>query len=110
MQHVEFDSASIGIQRAKVEQLIGGDARHNAEIATKLFEGQEFENSQAIKDMVALNAAAGITAYEMTKQNSISTAELESQLSAGFKRAQDAIDSGAAYAKLTSWSAATQRF
>lgn len=110
VQHVEFDPESIGIQRAKVEQLIGGDARHNAEVATKLFEGQEFENSQAIKDMVALNAAAGITAYEIVGQNSISSAELNAQLATAFKRAQEVINSGAAYAKLTSWSAATQRF
>ena len=47
--------------------LLGGDAKHNAEVAAKLFAGQDFENSSAIREVVLLNAAAGIVAFELAK-------------------------------------------
>jgi anthranilate phosphoribosyltransferase len=86
--------------------LIGGDARHNAEVASKLFAGEQFPNVDAIFDVVVLNAAGGIAAYELSKG---SNSDLESLIESGINRAKSAIESGAAKQKLVHWSAISQQ-
>ncbi len=102
----ELDARDFGLARVDQTQLIGGDARHNAGVASKLFAGEQFQNSQAIFDVVVLNAAGGIAAYELAKG---STLELNSLIESGIARAKAAIESGAAKQKLVQWSAITQQ-
>lgn len=101
---MELDAADFGLKLSTQDQLLGGDARHNAEVATKLFSGIEFENSQAISDVVVLNAAAGIVAYELSDNPGLNIAD---RFGAAVVKSKAALESGAAQSKLVSWSAAT---
>jgi anthranilate phosphoribosyltransferase len=101
-----FDPQELGVPRAKLEQLIGGDAKHNAEVARRLFAGEDFENADAVFDIVTLNAAGGMVAYEIAKDNQEPVSELFSK---ALQSAKDAITTGAANRKLIHWSAATQQ-
>ena len=55
-----------------------------------------------VRDIVTLNAAAALVAYDGPV-----AADLETQLSGALSRARHAIDSGAGKAKLDAWVAAT---
>lgn len=100
-------ASDLGLNQANIEQLIGGDARHNAEIASKLFAGEQFENSSAISDMVSLNAAAGIVSYELAKNPDSKTQNLVKRLQAAFEQTQEALRSGEANKKLEEWTKAS---
>jgi anthranilate phosphoribosyltransferase len=102
----ELDARDFGLKRVEQSALIGGDARHNASVASKLFAGEQFQNAEAIFDVVVLNAAGGIAAYELAKGTN---ADLESLIASGIARAKNAIESGAAKHKLVQWSAITQQ-
>ncbi len=99
---------SLGLAKAEISQLLGGDARQNAHVATKLFAGEEFGNSKAIFDVVSLNAAAGIVAYELAKDLDLANKDLTERFISAIGIAQEAISSGAAKRKLDTWTAATQ--
>jgi anthranilate phosphoribosyltransferase len=75
-----------GIKRAAAEDLSGGEAKDNAEIAIKILKEKE---KGPRRDVVVLNAAAGI--YVGGKADSIAD---------GVSIAEESIDSGAAYDKL----------
>ena len=70
----------VGLTRAPIETLQGGDARTNAQILTAIFSGEKGPR----RDIVLLNAAAVLV-----------TAELASDLLTGIALAAKAIDSGA---------------
>lgn len=91
-----------------LEQLIGGDAQHNAAVAAALFEGDDSNNLAAVKEVVLLNSAAGIAAYQLAKDPSLASLAIEDRLQAGFEVAKSALESGAAHKKLVQWSHATQ--
>ena len=71
----------LGLQVASVDDLRGGDAQHNAEIARQVLAGR----LGPIRDVVVLNAAAGLV-----------VAEAVPDLPAGIAAAQRAIDDGSA--------------
>ena len=75
-----------GIHKVKKEELLGGSAAENAEIAIDILKGEEKE---AKRKIVLLNAAAAIYISGKTKE-----------LREGLKLAEESIDSGAAYQKL----------
>jgi anthranilate phosphoribosyltransferase len=102
----ELDARDFGLARVDQALLIGGDARHTAEVASKLFAGEQFPNAQAIFDVGVLNAAGGIAAYELAKGSNL---DLDSLIESGISRAKSAIESGAAKQKLVHWSAITQQ-
>jgi anthranilate phosphoribosyltransferase len=91
-----------------LEQLLGGDAKHNAEVAAALFAGDVSANLKAIKEVVLLNSAAGIAAHELAKDPSLAGKSIEDRLQNGFDLAKSALESGAAHEKLVQWSHATQ--
>ncbi|MFF4648946.1 anthranilate phosphoribosyltransferase [Streptomyces sp. NPDC001380] len=94
-----FDPRDLDIPLVGVEALRGADASHNAEVARRLFAGER----GPVRDAVLLNAAAALTALDLTG------APLTGQLAAGVARAAEAVDSGAAQRTLERWAAATQR-
>jgi anthranilate phosphoribosyltransferase len=98
----------VGLAKAGLSQLLGGDAKQNAQVATKLFAGEDFGNSKAIGDVVSLNAAAGIVAYELAKDSALVAADLTERFISALGKTQEAISSGAAKRKLDTWTAATQ--
>jgi len=100
-----FDPADLGIQRSSVDQLLGGDAVDNAATARGIF-GQDIDfkgEKRPIQDIVALNAAAGMAAYELSKLTSISEFDLMVSLKRHYDQAQLAMNNGTALAKLNEW-------
>ena len=100
-----FNPADLGIPKASVEQLLGGDATENAATTRGVFgENIEFKGDRhAIQDIVALNASAGMTAYELNKTSNISEFDLLGSLKIHYLQAQEAINDGTALAKLNQW-------
>ncbi len=93
-----FDPASIGVPRADLEALRGGDAAHNAGVARALLAG---EGSGPVRDAVLLNAAAALAAFAGGDD------PLVDRLGAGWAKAAAALDSGAAGALLGRWVSAS---
>ncbi len=105
VQEQSFNPADLGIPQASVEQLLGGDSTENAATTRGVFgENIEFKGDrQAILDIVALNASAGMTAYELNKTSNISELDLLGSLKNHYLQAQEAINDGTALAKLNQW-------
>jgi anthranilate phosphoribosyltransferase len=113
----ELDPLSLGLPRAHLDDLRGGDAAHNAEIVRSVLSG----TPGPVRDIVVLNAAAAIAASEglgfVATGGSSGSAFAESAvaeglvkaLSGGITRAADAIDSGAARDLLARWVVASRR-
>jgi anthranilate phosphoribosyltransferase len=101
----EFNPLDIGIPQASVQQLLGGDAAENAATTRGIFgENVEFKGDrQAIQNIVALNASAGMTAYELNRIVNISEFDLLGSLKEHYLQAQEAINDGTALAKLNQW-------
>ena len=94
-----IDPADFGISKAPISALVGGDAKENAEIAMRIFNGER----GAPRDAVVLNASAAIAAY-----NGDLDYDLKTRLVAGVDAARQAIDSGAAKDLLNRWIKLTQ--
>ena len=101
VDRAELDPADLGLPRAALRDLTGSDAAGNAEVVRELLDGR----TGPVRDIVLLNAAAALVAYEKPR-----LADLAGQLGTGLSRAGEAIDSGAARAKLADWVAATRSF
>ncbi len=97
----ELDPAELGLPRAEVGDLTGADPAGNAEAVRELLNGR----TGPVRDIVLLNAAAALVAYDKPRE-----ADLAGQLGEALIRAGDAVDSGAARAKLSDWVAATRSF
>jgi anthranilate phosphoribosyltransferase len=94
---------------ARIEELLGGDAHHNADVALRLFEGEDSGNYRSIKNVVLLNAAAGVVSYDLAKDPTQVQLDLDTRFDDALKKVTEALESGAAKQKLTSWSKATQQ-
>ena len=62
-----------------------------------------------VRDIVLLNAAAGLTSFELSQHPEQLQEPILGRLATQLERATVALDSGAAAAKLEQWAAATQR-
>jgi anthranilate phosphoribosyltransferase len=93
------DPRRFGIRAADPADLRGADAAYNAKVARSVLGGEP----GPVRDTVALNAAAGLTAYSLTD------APLDEQLAAGLERARAALDSGRPAELLERWAAASQQ-
>jgi anthranilate phosphoribosyltransferase len=100
----EFDPAALGLPRATIDDLRGGDPAENAEVVRKLLAGQ----TGPVRDIVLLNAAAAITAAGGLSTVTSSDA-LTKALGDGLTRAAAAVDSGAAAALLDRWTQVSNR-
>lgn len=95
----DLDPRDLGIPFAKIDDLLGGDADHNAAIVHRVLAGE----AGPVRDIVLLNTAAGIVSYELSKDASQVQRPIVERLGDAVARAADAIDSGAAAAKLAAW-------
>jgi anthranilate phosphoribosyltransferase len=95
---VVLDPAELGVPAAGVEQLRGGDASHNAQVARDVLGGAR----GPIRDAVLLNAAAALVAFDERG------GRLHESLAAGTARAAAAVDDGRAAALLDRWVAVSQ--
>jgi hypothetical protein len=80
-----IDAAEYGLQAATKEEMAGGDAGENAAVARRVLEGE----AGGHRDLVLLNAGVRIW-----------LAERAASIGDGIATAREAIDSGAAKAKL----------
>jgi anthranilate phosphoribosyltransferase len=99
VERFELDPLTLGVPRASLADLVGGDAAANAEVVREMVAGRP----GPVRNVVTLNAAAALVAYGKP-----ATGRLAEDFSAELGRAQQAIDSGAAQTKLTEWIEATQ--
>lgn len=105
----EFDPASLGLPRASIADLRGGDPAYNADVARSVLAGRQ----GPVRDIVLLNAAAAMTAARInnaTGESGVTSADaLTKALGDGLARAAEAIDSGAAADLLDRWTQASNR-
>ena len=104
----ELDPRKFGMPFVAQGALVGGDPHFNAQVARDLFEGSREGNLAAVRDIVVLNAAAGVVSYELAKDSSRADVDLDVRFQDAIERVGGALDSGAARTKLSEWVAATQ--
>jgi anthranilate phosphoribosyltransferase len=94
-----IDAKDFGLANAPLDAIVGGDSYENARISSAIFAGER----GAPRDAVVLNAGAAIAAFEGDMDS-----EVQVRISEGVRRAEKAIDSGAAQELLQKWAALTQ--
>lgn len=98
-----LDPGQLGIETAAVEQLLGGDAAQNAQIARDLFAGKTVGNLGAVRDIVILNAAGGVVAYQAAKDPNLVGTELLARFESAIQLVTVALETGKANSKLEQW-------
>ncbi|MET8199156.1 anthranilate phosphoribosyltransferase [Micromonospora taraxaci] len=88
-----LDATDLGVPRATLGDLRGGDAAYNAGVARRLLAGE----TGPVRDAVLVNAAAALATQGPLD------GDLTEALRAGLDRAAESIDSGAAAATLDRW-------
>ncbi|MFF2369286.1 anthranilate phosphoribosyltransferase [Agromyces sp. NPDC058110] len=101
----DLDPRDLGIARAKIDQLKGGDAASNAAVVHRVFAGE----TGPVRDIVVLNAAAGLVSFQLAKDPSQVQRSILDRFAEQMVVAAETIDSGAAARKLDEWIAATER-
>jgi anthranilate phosphoribosyltransferase len=96
-----LDPQDLGLVAATREDLVGGDPQHNAAVVRRVFDGEP----GPVHDIVALNAAAALLAFEGPDLS----ASVTDQLRARLTRTRAALADGSAAARLTTWVDAAQR-
>jgi anthranilate phosphoribosyltransferase len=95
-EHV-LDPTRLGVPLGTPADLRGQDATYNAEVVRRVLAGEQ----GPVRDAVLLNAGAALAVH------AAEPGALEERLAAGLDRARQAIDSGAAAARLEAWVAAS---
>ena len=98
VERMVLDPLHLGLPRATIADLVGGDAGANADVIRKVVSGQP----GPVRDIVVLNAAAALVAYGKP-----TAGRLEEDFADELERVRQAIDSGAAQTKLGEWIEAT---
>jgi anthranilate phosphoribosyltransferase len=93
-----LDPGALGVARARLEDLRGADAAHNAAVARRFLAGER----GPVRDAVLLNAAAALVA------SGTGSGDLEARMAAGLVEAERSVDSGAAATVLEKWVTATR--
>lgn len=92
----------------KIEQLLGGDPQHNAQVTRSLLSGELTGDLAAVREVVALNAAGGLVAYSLSETQIESQVQLDVAFENALQQSFSAIDNGNAAEKLSQWIAASQ--
>jgi anthranilate phosphoribosyltransferase len=103
-----LDPSDFGLETIEISALLGADAKHNAEVARSLFSEPGDPKNKSVREVVALNAAGGLVAYELSKKPIETQQQLKEEFARQLVRVFDALDSGAAAEKLSSWMSASQ--
>lgn len=103
IEHV-VDVEELGLPKAEIEQLLGESPEHNATVARSVLAGEQ----SPARDIVVLNAAAGLASYALAADPSEHDRPLRERLKANIELAQRAIDNGDAQTTFDAWVAATQ--
>ncbi|MBF4577373.1 anthranilate phosphoribosyltransferase [Frondihabitans sp. VKM Ac-2883] len=100
----DLDPLELGIPRSRIDDLLGGDPEHNAEVARRTLAGER----GAVRDIVLLNAAAGLVSFRLAQDPAQRDRPIAERFREQLVVAADAVDSGRATAKLAEWVAATR--
>ena len=103
VEHV-IDVSELGLPKADITDLLGKDPSHNAELARGVLSGQP----GPVRDIVVLNAAAGLEAFDLASNPERHNNPLRERLIQKIHVASQSIDSGQAHEKFTQWVQATQ--
>ena len=101
----DLDPLELGIPRAPIEALLGKGPEFNANVIRSVLAGEKSPS----RDVVLLNAAAGLASFELAKDPEQIQRPLLQRMSEQLERAEGLVDSGRASAKLDEWVAATNR-
>ncbi|WP_395243182.1 anthranilate phosphoribosyltransferase [Agromyces sp. MMS24-K17] len=99
----DLDPRDLGLARARIEDLQGGDAAHNAGIVHEVFQGAR----GPVRDIVVLNAAAGLVSFDLARDPGQFQRAILDRFRDKMAVAEEVIDSGAAACKLEEWVSAT---
>lgn len=105
VQEHDIDPGELGLPRATTEDIVGGDPAANAAVARAVLAGER----GPARDIVLLNAAAGLAAFELSQHPEDRFVPLRERLGEQLRRAEGVVDSGLAAERLAAWAAATQR-
>lgn len=103
VEHV-IDVGELGLPKADIQDLLGKDPAHNAEIARGVLSGKD----GPVRDIVVLNAAAGLEAFDLASHPDRQSRPLRDRLIEKIDVASHAIDDGKAHEKFAQWVQATQ--
>lgn len=101
----DIDPRDLGLPRARMEDLIGGEPEENAATVRRVFEGE----TGPVRDIVLLNAAAGIVTYDLVRDPDSVDRPILERLRDALDVAAHTVDSGAALRTLDTWVSATKR-
>jgi len=94
-----FDPQDLGIARAPISELVGGEPSHNAAIIKDVLQGKK----GAPREAILLNSAITIAAFKADFSLGVTQ-----QIANGYVLAEQAIDSGRAWEVLENWKNLTQ--
>jgi anthranilate phosphoribosyltransferase len=100
----DINSVELGLAKARPEDLLGEGPEHNAQLAHSVLNGEP----GPVRDIVILNAAAGLVAFALAEDPNQMKRNLSERLMEKIELAQSAVDQGLALAKLNEWVSATQ--
>lgn len=95
----DLDPRDLGIPLADLSDLIGGSPEHNADVLRRTLAGEP----GPVRDIVLLNAAAGIVAFELSQDATQVQRPILDRLRDGYAKAAATVDDGRAAAKLDEW-------
>lgn len=101
----DLNPRDLGIARADIQSLLGGTPDENAAVIRGVLAG----DTGAVRDIVLLNAAAGIAAFRLAQDPELVRLPIVDRLAETMATAATIVDSGAAAAKLEQWVAASRR-
>ena len=100
----EFDAReSLGMASSSIEDLAGGEAAENADVARDVLSGG---GADAVRDAVALNVGAGILAWEGL-DNPVTPDDFEQRMRGAVERALAALADGSGARLIERWVAAS---
>lgn len=102
----DLDPHDLLIPRSNLDDFRGGEPSYNAEVLKDTLSG----TTGPIRDIVVLNAAAGMVAFELAQDSTQVLRPITVRFSEQIERAAAVIDSGAALKKLEEWVLATQSY
>ncbi|WP_036320406.1 anthranilate phosphoribosyltransferase [Microbacterium indicum] len=105
MHEFDIHPRDLGLPTARIEDLLGGTPADNAATLRRTLAGEK----GAVRDVVLLNAAAGIVAYRLSQDPSQANRNMIQRLTEALGEAAAAVDDGRASAKLDAWVAASSR-
>jgi len=100
----DLDPRDLGIPLAQISDLLGGEPADNALVVHRVLNGEP----GPVRDIVLLNAAAGIVAYRLFQDAAQVQRPILDRLAEARDSAAAAVDSGAGAATLARWVEATQ--